>query len=65
MNANQRAAEQAQIASMLAAIETTPSGGAAVEALRNLGYQVRFGRPLGGGAFTYPWKVITLQRGYP
>ena len=42
-----------------------PPVGAAVEALRNLGYQVRFGRPLGGGAFTYPWKVITLQRGYP
>ena len=65
MNAKQRASEQAQIASMLADIEATRSGGPAVDALRKLGYRVRFGRPLGGGAFTYPWKVITLRRGHP
>lgn len=64
MNATQRAPEQTEIASMLATIETTPSGEPAVDALRSLGYRVRFGRPLGGGAFTYPWRVITLRRGY-
>ncbi len=50
---------------MLGEIQATPSGAPAVNALRRLGYRVRFGRPLGGGAFTYPWKVITLRRGYP
>jgi hypothetical protein len=64
MDARQRAFEQAQIASMLAEIEATPSGAPAVETLSRQGYRVRFGRPLGGGAFTYPWKVITLRRGY-
>jgi len=64
MNARQRAAEQAQIARMLGAIEATPSGVPAIYALQRQGYRVRFGRPLGGGAFTYPWKVITLRRGY-
>lgn len=65
MNARQRAAEEDQIAQMLGEIEATPSGAPAVNALRRLGYRVRFGHPLGGGAFTYPWKVITLRRGYP
>ncbi len=65
MNARQKAAEQDQIAQMLGEIEATPSGAPAVNALQRLGYRVRFGRPLGGGAFTYPWKVITLRRGYP
>jgi hypothetical protein len=58
------AEEQAQITSMLQEIEATPTGGAAVKALRQERYRVRFGRPLGGGAFTYPWRVITVRRGY-
>ena len=64
MDTKQKAAEQAQIAQMLSEIEATPSGAPAVGALHRKGYRVQFGRPLGGGAFTYPWKVITLRRGY-
>jgi hypothetical protein len=59
------AEEQTQIASMLREIGATPTGSKAVKALRQQRYRVRFGRPLGGGAFTYPWKVITVRRGYP
>jgi hypothetical protein len=61
----QRAQEQRQIVRMLEEIRTTPTGAQAVHELRRRRYQVRFGQPLGGGAFTYPWKVITLRRGYP
>jgi hypothetical protein len=57
-------AEQAQIVQMLSEIGSTPSGAPALEALQRLGFRVRFGRPLGGGAFIYPWRVITLRRGY-
>lgn len=57
--------EQRQIASMLREIEATPTGVTAVQAVRRQRYRVRFGRPLGGGAFTYPWRVITVRRGYP
>lgn len=65
MEPKQKAAEQAQIAHLLGEIEATPSGAPAVDALHRRGYRVQFGHPLGGGAFTYPWKVITLRRGYP
>ena len=65
MATKRKAQEQKQIAQMLEEIEATPSGAPAVSALRRHGHRVRFGRPLGGGAFTYPWKVITLRRGYP
>jgi hypothetical protein len=59
------AEEQRQIAGMLQEIGATPTGSKAVEALRQQRYRVRFGCPLGGGGFTYPWKVITIRRGYP
>ena len=55
---------QQEIADMLHEIESTPTGAEAVKNLRKLGYRVRYGRPLGGVAFTYPWRVITLRRGY-
>lgn len=56
--------EQQEIKDMLHEIESTPSGAEAVKNLRRLGYRIRYGRPLGGGAFTYPWRVITLRRGH-
>lgn len=59
-----RTEEQREIAQMLREIEATPTGAKAVNDLRRRRFRVRYGRPLGGGAFTYPWKVITVQRGY-
>lgn len=59
-----RAEEQREIALMLQEIEATPTGAKAVNDLRQRRFRVRYGRPLGGGAFTYPWKVITIRRGY-
>jgi hypothetical protein len=59
-----RAEEQREIAQMLQEIEATPTGAKAVNDLRQQRFRVRYGRPLGGGAFTYPWKVITIRRGY-
>jgi hypothetical protein len=61
----ERVEEQREIAQMLHEIEATPTGAKAVNDLRRQRFRVRYGRPLGGGAFTYPWRVITVRRGYP
>jgi hypothetical protein len=65
MPTERNSTDQSKIAQMLREIEATPSGAIALDLLRRGGYRVRFGRPLGGGAFTYPWRVITLRRSYP
>jgi hypothetical protein len=56
--------EARAIKQMIEEIKATPTGGEAVEQLQRRRYRVRFGRPLGGGAFTYPWKAIRVRRGH-
>jgi hypothetical protein len=56
--------EEKTIEQALSDIGETYFGSQAVEHVRSAGWTLRFGRPLGGGAFTYPGKVITVRRGH-
>jgi hypothetical protein len=58
-----RAQEKEQIEQMLREIAATPTGAPAVAYARSRHWRIRFGKPA-AGAFTYPWKRISLRRGY-
>lgn len=60
---SRRIREKRQIEAMLAEIGDTPTGAAAVAHVRAKRWSIRYGKPV-GGAFTYPWKRISLRRGY-
>ena len=55
--------ERQQIGRMLQEIEATSAGAEAVQAVRRRRWAIVFGRPIAGGAFTYPYRRIVLMRG--
>jgi hypothetical protein len=49
---------------MLDEIGATESGAEAVRQARAQGWRIRYGKPIAGGAFTYPYGRIVLRRGH-
>ena len=57
--------ERQQIRRILQEIGATGSGAEAVASVRRGRWAIVFGRPVAGGAFTYPYRRIVLMRGLP
>jgi RHS repeat-associated protein len=58
----QRILERREIEQMLQEIGTTEYGSEFVQKVLKDGWTIKYGEPLAGAAFTYSWKVITVDR---